>query len=159
MRAVSLRQPWASLVSGGAMGQFTTIWRPRPTSPVGQRIGIHASRRLEVSLPPGVEETLKSRFGVRWNSEIPRSAMLSTGVVRDVMLLDLFNRATGELVGRRESDGSPIVMEADTLGEYDPENDRVLVVWLLEDVEPLPVPVYMPGGVRLWTPPSWWAGP
>lgn len=44
MKAVSLWQPWASLIACGAKTIETRSW-PAPRTVVGQRIAIHAAKR------------------------------------------------------------------------------------------------------------------
>lgn len=46
MKAISLHQPWASLIMCGAKRVETRSWRP-PEALIGQRIAIHAAKRID----------------------------------------------------------------------------------------------------------------
>ena len=45
MKAITLHQPWATLIADGAKTIETRSWRP-PQTLIGQRIVIHAGKRL-----------------------------------------------------------------------------------------------------------------
>ena len=59
MKAISLHQPWASLITVGAKTIETRSWAP-PKALIGQRIAIHATKRMpsfdELQIMVGVKD-------------------------------------------------------------------------------------------------------
>ena len=81
MKAITLWQPWASLISAGVKRIETRSWSA-PAALLGERIAIHAGktvfsvgdgaifdRRVDVVLGPG------------WKRNIPRGAVVATAVL------------------------------------------------------------------------------
>jgi hypothetical protein len=60
MKAISLWQPWASLIACGAKPYETRHWAP-PRALIGQTIAIHAAKRVDKDAIPFAEELLYSQ--------------------------------------------------------------------------------------------------
>lgn len=91
MKAVSLWQPWASLIACGAKQVETRSW-PAPRAVVGQRIAIHAAkRRTELTMlrEPQFRDALHDRRDrVRLvGGELPLGYIVATAVLADCFLM------------------------------------------------------------------------
>lgn len=91
MKAVSLWQPWASLVACGAKTVETRSW-PAPRSVEGQRIAIHAAKRtseLAILREPVFRDALRERRDrVRLvGGELPLGHIVATAVLVDCFLM------------------------------------------------------------------------
>ena len=80
MKALSLWQPWASLIAARIKIHETRHW-PTPRALIGQRIAIHAAKKL-VAAPGGdLEELLIDQFGGHWVADLPRGAVVATATL------------------------------------------------------------------------------
>ncbi len=77
MKAISLTQPWATLVVSGRKTIETRSWRP-PEAAIGQRIAIHAAK----AMGPGPEE-LAREWGLD-PDELPRGAVVGFATIAGV---------------------------------------------------------------------------
>src|SRR5262245_34476504 len=75
MKAISLWQPWASLIAIGTKTMETRDWAP-PREYLGGRIAIHAAKR-PVCFPPDIADDLHEAFGFcALNHRLPRGAIV-----------------------------------------------------------------------------------
>lgn len=125
MKAISLWQPWASLIAVGAKTIETRSWCP-PTAVVGQRVAIHAAKRKDelwlCQQPP---------FFRYVTGALPLGALVATAV------LERCTRMTPELVLDMEIDRP----DEFAFGDYEPGR----WAWQLRDVQALASPVPWPG--------------
>jgi hypothetical protein len=151
MPAISLHQPWASLVAVGAKPFETRSWAP-PASLIGKRIAIHAAKKPVwpnvVDLDSATLEAMESALGVHgdpfWPKRMPLGAVVCTAVLAGAYACDLHEHA--RLPGSRPLERIP----ADLFGDYSPGR----WAWLLTDIEKLdpPVPAKGAQGFFTWTP-------
>lgn len=92
MKAVSLWQPWASLIACGAKQVETRSW-PAPRGVVGRRIAIHAAkRRTELTMlrDPQFRRALDVRAArVRLiDGELPLGFIVATAVLTECFRMD-----------------------------------------------------------------------
>jgi activating signal cointegrator 1 len=123
MRAISLWQPWASLVALDAKRIETRHW-PVPTTLVGQRIAIHAAKtkaHLHICDEPP------------FDLYIPKASLLPLGAIVATATLAQCTAITEDLAGRIAA-GRP---HEYAFGLYIPGR----FAWVLRDVEPLPAAV------------------
>lgn len=134
MKVISLHQPYASLIfldREDRKYHETRGWKP-PSALIGQRIGIHASKKFH--RPPGVPMELVHALHVDGQYvEPPRGAFLGTVRLAEVYQAD---------DARREA-ANPFDLLA---GHWD--DGRWL--WRLEDPQPLKKPVPMIGRQGWW---------
>jgi activating signal cointegrator 1 len=123
MKALSLTQPWASLVADGDKGIETRSWRP-PESAIGKRIAIHAAK--------SVDDSACRKFGCD-PLTIERGAVIATA------FLDSWFRFTPESTEH-------ISDEERAAGDFSDGRFG----WRLTDVERLPNPVPAKGRLGLW---------
>ena len=80
MYAITLHQPWASLVAQGVKTIETRSW-PAPARLIGQTIAIHAGKRVVRQPSVPIEEELQARLGEEWRRTLPAGAVLATAVL------------------------------------------------------------------------------
>ena len=134
VKALTLHQPWASLIAASAKSIETRDWRP-PQALIGQRLAIHAGKRV-VHLPPDLypeyNEALVRHLGPDWATTISTGAVLAIATLRDARQV------------RTRQD----LPQGDELrfGEYWPGR----WMWFLSDVTTLKAPIPARGYQGLW---------
>ena len=78
MKAITLWQPWASLIAAGAKTIETRTWSP-PHSLIGQPLAIHAAMTLvePTYFPELVAAAVARALGDHWQRSIPTGAVLA----------------------------------------------------------------------------------
>ncbi len=149
MYAITLHQPWASLIALGLKTVETRSW-PAPERLIGQTIAVHAAQRMARRPEAPIEEALLAGVGSDWRRTIPTGAVLATARLTGLARVECVDLATGQAV----HDGRTEVGYAADLGQtrIDPWGDfgpgRWL--WFLADVRPLPEPVPAIGRQSFW---------
>ena len=77
MYAITLHQPWASLIALGVKTVETRSW-PAPARLMGQTIAIHAGKRVVRKPGIAVENEMRAHLGEDWHRSIPAGAVLAT---------------------------------------------------------------------------------
>lgn len=149
MKALTLTQPWATLVAVGAKKIETRGWRTDYRGP----LAIHAAKSfpMEAQRLCGHSPFFEALLAARWNARpLPTGVVLAT-----CYLVDCLRVPWGE---RRE-----IAMHADSgepfsvvlfppaepersFGDFTPGR----YAWLLTEIKPLPEPVPARGSLGLW---------
>ena len=182
MKAITLHQPWASLIAEGHKTIETRDWPP-PLSLVGQRIAIHAGKRKPrraewntdikaiIDVIPVFEARLESVSVRRDNSgtiildpsiklevedpRLPLGAVVATAVLHAVwQVVTLEGTSDGGTMAHCKgvSLWKPHSVKVDPFGDY--SVGRYL--WHLRDIRRLPEPVPATGrqGIWNWEPPE-----
>lgn len=159
MKALTSKQPGASLVAAMVTTSATTPWAP-PPGLVGQRIGIHAAKRPTTEDDwTFVDEHVAAalhRIG-HWE-EVPLGAVVATARVVIVGQVtwppDPTDPEYGHYVHCSTPEGAMFHVLDDGLGDY--SEGRWL--WLFDDVAAFdePVPARGRRGLWDWTPPDGW---
>lgn len=139
--AISLWQPWASLIAIGAKTIETRSWAA-PKSLMGQRIAIHAAKKWNREL----EETCLSQ---PFYDDLHASGMSEMGI-REYLPQGAV-LCTARLVACRSTNDDDFI-EAISEREYDYGNyapDRY--AWILDDVQVLPTPLPYRGAQGIFT--------
>ena len=138
MKAITLTQPWATLVAIGAKSIETRSWGTRFVGPVA----IHAAkgfplvaRQFAHEWPFG--EALRSA-GYRKLSDLPLGAIVA--VARIVGCYSTSSPKTEQLLSERQSDEREF-------GNYEPNR----YAWVLGDVRRVSEPIPIRGALGLWT--------
>ncbi len=144
MKAITLTQPWATLVAIGAKRFETRSWQPRHLGP----IAIHAAR----GVPAWVGEAVAANPAIR--SHLGEHGLTLDSLPHGVVV------ATADLMWAEPTDSviiSSVVARFGSrdewdLGDYGPGR----WAWYLAGVRPLPQPVPARGALHLWewTPPD-----
>jgi hypothetical protein len=135
MKALTLWQPWATLVAIGAKSIETRSWSTRHRGP----LAIHAAKRF----PPGAQSLAMERefrtvlleAGYGDPETLPRGAVVAVAQLVDV-------RTTDEVRG---------VLQATPRETIYGDFSRGRWAWVLRDVVRLPQPIQAYGGRGLWT--------
>jgi hypothetical protein len=139
--ALSLWQPWASLVIAGEKLVETRRWSTKHRGP----LLIHAALAIRRSaIPPEVERIACEVFGDRWLRVLPFGALIGQVEVLDVKP-QTFGPHSGELVpfvGDRRIEGRERILGDYRAGRFG---------WLLASPRPLQEPLKVRGRQRLFT--------
>ena len=135
VKALSLHQPWATLIAAGVKNVETRSWPP-PQSLIGHRIAIHAAKKI-VAFPdtPAYREVngaVSNALGHDWLGRI------STGAVVAVATLQNARQVQDDTVIPQ---GDELLFGDFTLGRW---------MWELSNVQPLDPPVLARGHQGLW---------
>ena len=138
--AITLHQPWASLIAAGAKRVETRSWAP-PQHLLGQHIAIHAGQSQNfVGSPmlPAFNAAVARYLGSTWDRSIPLSAVV----------------AVAQLAGATQIEEHTRLPTGDELLFGDYQIGRWM--WRLEDVRPIDPPIRARGYQRVWrwTPPT-----
>lgn len=137
MKAITLYQPWASLVAIGAKTIETRSWGTAHRGP----LLIHAARRWTAAEQFAYFRSRDALVLAGWSH--PRAEYLRDGKHLGCIV------AVSRLADCREMREAPDGLDG-RLGTYGPGRYG----WVLEDVRPLPTPVPWPGERRLWDVPE-----
>ena len=150
MKAITLHQPWATLIEMGLKQIETRDWSP-PARMIGQRIAIHAGKRMadHADLNVLILTQMRGRYGVGWGTKIPIGVMVATAVLGDTLV-----------VVQENPDGSVTAARGDTTKRIEPDGYGDFSVgrhlWMLEDIARIDPPVPARGAQKLW---EWRDGP
>ncbi len=155
MKAITLHQPWASLIAAQIKLTETRAW-PAPDSLIGQRIAIHAAKRA-------------ARF-TEWNkgtSLMSLSLPMPLGAVVATARIDgcsrVLSRGYHPIIGAEADPGKVWVLDRyadeskDTRQlDTDPHGDysELRWIWRLSDIKTLENPVGVRGFQTIWTLPD-----
>jgi hypothetical protein len=141
MKAISLWQPWASLIMLGAKRVETRSWRP-PEALIGQRVMIHAAKRIDGCV-------LREPFSIHIADPVrdaPTGALLGSAKIEGAWRIDTLSDAI--LIAseyHRGEDGSAIDDEL-AFGDYTVGR----WAWGLAEVRRLNEPIPYTGGQRFF---------
>ena len=142
MKAVSLCQPYASLIAAGVKTIETRGWAP-PKGLMGQRIAIHAAKAIETADVRG-----RSRHDLiaaalndpEWEKNVPRGAVVCTAVLDSAALV------TGSEQDGQATAANRHPVPVDEWGDFGPGR----WLWFLRDVEPVDPPAPARGHQGFW---------
>ena len=138
MKALSLHQPWASLIADRRKTVETRSWRP-PARLLGQRIAIHAAKTID-------RDAATLWYGA--DAVLPVGAILCTAMLADV----------GRVITRVDTQPFDVVRvywlrpvrsvlwAVDEYGDFSPGR----YLWRLDDIEVFQPPAPACGRQRLW---------
>lgn len=119
MKALTVIQPWASLIVHGRKGIENRVWKPF-RSLVGKRIAIHAGLSWDERFPGDLARDLgelAEKLGIVKPSDLPRGAIVGTaivvGYVQDVKMISVdqerwFSGPIGWILSDRKALPEPI---------------------------------------------------
>ena len=164
MKALTLTQPWATLVAIGAKKIETRSWRTdyrgpiaihagQGLGPVGGKRGLHlqcAAPRFFDALKLSMMRVRYNRDGETWPEYDPD--LLPLGAIVAVATLVDCVRATGNgyIEHRATRLLDKVSAQECAFGDYSPGR----YAWLLADVHRLPEPIPARGAQRLWNVPA-----
>jgi hypothetical protein len=140
VKAISISQPYASLILAGHKRFETRSWAPSPLL-IGERIAIASTKSMQVEredlAPDSAFRLVCERLGMPPILELPRGVMLGTVRIVEVLVM------TQDMI-----QSMPVIER--TLGWW----WEGMIAWRLEDPEPFPEPLPVRGrqGIYDWTP-------
>ena len=150
MKALTLWQPWATLIAEGHKRLETRSWRP-PKGFVGERMAIHAAGR-NVCKQGGTYfcDTVTECLGDEWDKPgvLPRGAVVATVRITDFVFLgnDLFSsydQVMDKMEKMFKNDCGPY---EEIFGDY----TSLRFVWVLDELEKFDTPVPAKGHQKVW---------
>ena len=134
MKAITLWQPWASLISAGVKRIETRSWCA-PAALLGERIAIHAGKTV-FSVGDGAifDRRVDAILGPGWKRNIPRGAVVATAIVTSCEEMSEENRQQWPCGDER------------LFGDY----DLGRFMWRLAEVKPVEPPVPAVGHQGFW---------
>jgi hypothetical protein len=179
MKAISLWQPWASLIACGAKPYETRSWAPPPDL-IGQTIAIHAAKKIDKGAAAFAEELVYGQHGhdlgdkleASWGGDetcdglmgkfgqavMPIGCVVCTERLDAVFQLGEIAEGTAvpaaRVVRRLTSRSMPecFTVRIDGFGDYAPGR----WAWLLRDVRPLTPPPPARGAQGIFELPQGW---
>ena len=148
MKAITLHQPWASLIAVGAKTIETRSWAP-PKNLIGERIAIHAGKRLvSESFAPEVWQPIWDSRGKE--IEVPLGAVVCTAVLECAMQVQSIR--CGVAFCDALPSYTPRKLESEMCIDIDPYGDFDVGrwLWILEDVQPLVEAIFARGYQGFW---------
>ena len=149
MYAITLHQPWATLIVLGLKTVETRSW-PAPERLLEQTIAIHAGRRVVRRPGDRIEQELRDRVGEDWIRTIPAGVVLATATLAGMARVKYVDLTSGHAV---HDDGTEMGCavgagrtEIDPWGDF--SSGRWL--WLLTEVKALPEPIPAVGHQSFW---------
>ena len=130
LKALTLHQPWASLIASNHKRIETRSWRP-PEGLIGQRIAIHAGK-LQREPDEGLVAAVAACLGSAWRRNLPSGAVIATAKIKSVQ--------------RIESERDVPSGNEALFGDYTPGR----WAWHLTDIRVLPKPIPARGYQKLW---------
>ena len=160
MKALTLRQPWASLVSLGVKQIETRSWTTSHRGPLAIHAGsqvVHHGNRYLLARRARMAKliTAEEESEIRANL-IPYGAVVATCELVDVVSSDDINWCTvyprgyecveGRWCQPQMSNGTYVKDDQRAYGDFSPGR----FAWLLSDIKPLAEPIPAKGRRRLW---------
>ena len=149
MNALTVREPWASLIANGVKQIETRHWYP-PRHIVGQRIAIHASKGLSegeigwfLETPAAYDALTEVMWcgggSVATAFPATRGRVLATATLTDVLIFTHIN--VSKIIAEFGASIDELQFGDFSAGRYG---------WMLTDVQPLPEPIPARGQQGLW---------
>ena len=131
VNALTLHQPWASLIAHGVKTIETRSWSP-PRSAIGRLLAIHAGKQVArpESLHADTLAAIVELYGESWRTEIPRGAVVA--VVRLAGAYQVDEDSGDNVLVMVAPYSSRKFVKVDPHGDF--EVGRWL--WMLEEVRP-----------------------
>ena len=149
MYAITLHQPWASLIALGTKTVETRSW-PAPARLVDQTIAVHAGKRVVRRPGVSIERELRARLGEDWRSTVPTGAVLATATLTGIARVAYVDPLTGYAVHDSHAEVGRAVnlgqTRIDPWGDFSPGR----WLWFLDEVEPLLEPMATLGHQLFW---------
>ena len=161
MKALTLYQPWASLIAWGFKTMETRSWRPPYAFNFGDRIAIHAAASKPFGLEPkskGKEQKIETHAKDLWlplqdtlGIDLPLGAVVATArLVEAKMVVQSEDENGVVLVSYDRNQMFVDSVQTDPYGDF--TEGRWL--WFLKDIVQVEPPVKVRGFQKLWTLPE-----
>ena len=149
MYAITLHQPWATLIALGIKTVETRSW-PAPKWLLEQTIAIHAGRRVVRRPGDRIERELQARLGEDWLRTIPTGAVVATATLAGVSRVGYVDPMTGHAVHEAGVEMGCAAGRGRTTGDPWGDFSAGRWLWFLTDVVALPEPIPAVGHQSFW---------
>lgn len=134
MKALTILQPWASLIACGAKKIETRSWATKYRGP----LAIHAGKQWREivkkgDLPEEIHAALCWKGGFKKFNDLPRGKIIAVAKLVDCILMT-------------EENISPLSPQERAFGHFEPGR----FMWVLDEIRPLATPVPAHGMQGLW---------
>ena len=151
MPAITLHQPWASLIALGVKRIETRHWFPHRDL-IGKRIAIHAAKR---PITDRYFRNAPREITSRWNmltavcgvADVPYGKVVATAVLRNAWDVQHIEHYQSGLFAVNDRDNEQRRSPIDPFGDF--TIGRVL--WFLDEIEALDDPIEATGRQQFWT--------
>lgn len=158
MKALTLTQPWATLVAIGAKKIETRSWSTSYRGP----LAIHAAvglasvggkrglRDLVMTQPffAALRDFMTEHSRISLSDALPLGAIVATCELRDVRIIGRELNGDATIAADDMISFTPILGNERAFGDYTPGR----YAWLLANVQALPEPIPCKGALSLWEP-------
>ena len=149
MYAITLHQPWASLIVLGIKTVETRSWPP-PVRLLEQNIAIHAAKLVVREPGPAIDAAMVGLMGEDWRRVIPAGMVVATATLAGMARVERANLADGYATHEPGTEAGCTVGKGksriDPWGDFSPGR----WLWFLTEVKPLPEPVPAIGRQSFW---------
>jgi len=148
VKALTLTQPWATLVAIGAKRIETRSWRTAYRGP----LAIHAAKGFpkwarEFTTAPACYEAVMVHSTDVGSPAYPLGVVLATcRLIACIPTRDLQTNRLIEVDPVAHAEDFHMTDQERAFGDYAPGR----FAWLLTDIKPLPVPIHTTGALGLW---------
>ena len=153
MEAISLWQPFASLIADKIKTTETRSWSPNKEM-LGERIAIHATKRKIseddwIRFPYTMQKLIIDEWGPSFERDIPYGAIVATAVLSDVgrvVRKDSERLGCVQINFLQDPSETLTSIPTDPFGDYSSGRR----IWFLRSIEKLKVPIECPGQRGFW---------
>lgn len=149
MYAITLHQPWATLIALEIKTVETRSW-PAPERLLGRVIAVHAGKRMVRRPGDRIEQKLRARLGEDWVRTIPAGAVLVTATLAGMARVEDVDPMTGHAVHDVGTEMGCAVGTRRTLIDPWGNFSAGRWLWFLAEVKALPEPVPAVGRQGFW---------
>ena len=146
MKALTLHQPWASLIALGPKTVETRSWSA-PAWVIGARIAIHAGKhrvRISNEFDPAMYHAMVQIHGPDWQNHLPLGAVVATAKLAGCFRVVGWNEGRQLKLEGTGAGGENII--PDPFGDFLPGR----WLWVLEEIERLDPAIPAKGNRMLW---------
>lgn len=163
MKALTVWQPWASLIVGAppSYDEHPTPpqkpvenrgWAP-PRALIGQRIAIHAAKKMDEDVLDTIQDLFLDKLHGEVRTPYAKPSLFPIAAVVGVATLTgaIVRRHDGSIVDAFSTSGGPTVEVGEDVRRF---YNADAIGWLLEDRRALAAPVPCRGSQGIWTLPA-----
>lgn len=138
MKVISIRQPWATLISLGEKKYETRSWKTKHRG----KLAIHASQKIDIDAchDREIAETL-NKHGIVLTNDLPIGAIIAVSELKDCHRVMIEELCWANLEGGEIVKGNEFIFGDYSTGRY---------AWQLENVQQLEEPIPVKGQLGLW---------
>ena len=149
MYAITLHQPWASLIALGIKTVETRSWAA-PVRLLEQSIAVHAAKLVVREPGPAIDAAMVGRMGEDWRRVIPTGMVVATATLAGMARVERVNLVDGYAAHEPGTEAGGAIGKGrtciDPWGDFSPGR----WLWFLTEVRPLPEPVPAIGRQSFW---------